>query len=677
LFLIKLRGWLFHVFGLSRNIVKKSGWTSTAVPGLEVTDTGLGRLCPVHPLANDARVLDVLFRLNVKFEPSVLIDAVRLGRGEVVAWFLDGSGRWDAEEDNGAKADSADLQTLEDDIKVNFADLERGLVRRDSAASVNSSEDLVSVAIASPPDDLDEQEARSYLSSPSFLIGVVLTHAVSANDYRLVSFVLRHPLLRQAHAIKPLDVTEYLLSCSRKGHLAILRLLLSVSLPSPPPPVPSFASTLKQYLTIAPGTLQSLLRTASARNQPLIVSFLLSTSLSDPNDDLGGTDNPPLSHAAWRGFTDVVRALLEGGARPDNLSLFLASSRGHVDCMRLMVNKGARPGEDLMWYSGSRSLDQVVRFLIEECGVPVQGCCNMWRVGGRADVANWVERIKLEADGRKLEKAGRGWGGDKGKQVVRDTILATTEGRRTPVLSRSSSSSSSGSLRATSGHVSIDALIDAILPDAPTSMPSSMFDPASHNGWFDAPNNPISPANLAQNYPALAPSPVVTLKVPMPQVMVTAPTPTSYGSANREPKHDLEDDLKIAAHLTLAPPREDEGKSDNGARAACPVRKRGGVVYFDDEDEIVTEPVVAEPKKEYSWGWNDPVGDWVDVTEEYLPERGRRKERVEAVVGFAETMDVWKAGSVERSKSSGSVDGKFYGPSGSSGQAGKKTWGQW
>lgn len=515
LFLVYLKGGTSHVFGPPRprrSTTRIASWNAVVIPVDDLLPN-FGRNISLHPLADSPLVLDVLFRMNANFGPAVLIDAVRLGRRNVVSWFLDGWQRWqEVEESGGAvvpktnnnnnSSTPAIVELLPEDPDLSFQDAEpptyasaaNANSTTSSSSNTSSSEDLVAATAASSygaPDDLSDAEARGYLSSPPFLVSLVLTHAVAVNDYNLVSMLFRHPILRTAHSTKKLDTTDALLAAARKGHLGIFRLLLAISSSTAPIPRPNWSGSINNFVRLSNGAIQSSLRSAAARNQPSIVRFLLSLNppqttspellFVDPNDDLAGTDNPPLSHAAWRGYSDVVKELLKGGARPDNLSLFLASSRGHVDAMRYMVACGARPGEDLLWYSGSRGEESVVKFLVGECGVPVEGCCGMWRVGGRADVANWVERLRNEAImARKSSVKGKEKVGEEGRMTPPPNVSTSS-------LSRSSSISSVGSLsrRQQQGNaVDIDSIIDAIVPDAPAGVPSGMFDPQRHSGWF-------------------------------------------------------------------------------------------------------------------------------------------------------------------------------------------------
>lgn len=419
-------------------------------------------------LADEAKVLDVLFRLGAPFSPSVLIEAVKSGRVNAVKWFLDGFGRFDVGMPRSGTVTPAELNGL---LPIDAPTINYYKKFKDLEVKDESKEDGESRAPSA--DDLADSEAFSYLATPSFLANLILTHSVASNEFAAFDLLLRHPILRFSE--KPLDLTDAVISASRRGHLAVLALLIDLIQPNAlRHPVPSFLPSIRPLISASSTVLQSALRTAAARSQPGTISLLLSLNrpnnlIVDPNDDQSGTDNPPLSHAAWRGHADVVRVLLEGGARPDNLSLFLASSRGYVDSMREMVRRGARPGEDLLWYSGSRLDEPVVRFLLCECGVPIEGCCSMWRVGGRMDVANWVEGIHAECA---EEKRGR-----KGKGKEREELPPA----RTPPMIRSRPGSGASTPQPRS---SLDALIDALVPDAPTGVPSDMFDPRLHSGWF-------------------------------------------------------------------------------------------------------------------------------------------------------------------------------------------------
>jgi len=74
----------------------------------------------------------------------------------------------------------------------------------------------------------------------------------------------------------------------------------------------------------------------------------------DPNQRGAGAE-PALSHAAWFGEPAMVAALLQAGAEVDatsevgNTALMHAAARGYLEVVRLLLAGGADPGHRNKW----------------------------------------------------------------------------------------------------------------------------------------------------------------------------------------------------------------------------------------------------------------------------------------------------------------------------------------
>src|SRR5437763_15251896 len=114
---------------------------------------------------------------------------------------------------------------------------------------------------------------------------------------------------------------------------------------------------------------------AVKRGDLINVRRLLSSG-SDPNESWGGVDTP-LSIAAARGNTPILRLLLDAGAEPSYWTVQVAAFGNHAKAVRLLLAAGAPADAEhgqtpllnaLRWSGFSREQQQRVRQLLREAG---------------------------------------------------------------------------------------------------------------------------------------------------------------------------------------------------------------------------------------------------------------------------------------------------------------------
>ena len=119
---------------------------------------------------------------------------------------------------------------------------------------------------------------------------------------------------------------------------------------------------------------QTALYRAAKRGDAIAVRQLLSSG-SDPNATL--SRDSPLSAAAARGYTPILRLLLDAAAKPDWWELQAAAYGNHAEAVRLLLAAGAAiergdggtPLLNSLKYSGVPLERQVrVRQLLREAG---------------------------------------------------------------------------------------------------------------------------------------------------------------------------------------------------------------------------------------------------------------------------------------------------------------------
>ncbi|GKT61320.1 hypothetical protein ColTof4_01403 [Colletotrichum tofieldiae] len=182
--------------------------------------------------------------------------------------------------------------------------------------------------------------------------------AVCGNS-TIVSFLLERgadPLARDSSNRKPIDLA------ATDGHLDVFEALY-----------PS--------LEIDPLTSETLIMQSAAKGQLLIMRFLLKT-MDDTNFRVEGKS--PVSVAASKSFTEVVRLLLQKNADPNftdddgRTPLGRAVSPGHQDVVFVLLNAGADPNslDEDRWTplhrAASRGMTRMIEALLRH-GATVNG----------------------------------------------------------------------------------------------------------------------------------------------------------------------------------------------------------------------------------------------------------------------------------------------------------------
>ncbi|KAF6821781.1 ankyrin-1 [Colletotrichum musicola] len=175
--------------------------------------------------------------------------------------------------------------------------------------------------------------------------------AAICGNSNIVSFLLERgadPLVKDSSNRKPIDLA------AAGGHLDVFEALY-----------PS--------LDIDPLTSETLIMQSAAKGQLLIVRFLLKTI---DNIDFHVEGESPLSVAASKGFTEVVRLLLQKKADPNfadedgRTPLYRAVSRRHQDVAVVLLNAEADPNslDEERWtplhQAASRGMTKMVEALL-------------------------------------------------------------------------------------------------------------------------------------------------------------------------------------------------------------------------------------------------------------------------------------------------------------------------
>lgn len=116
---------------------------------------------------------------------------------------------------------------------------------------------------------------------------------------------------------------------------------------------------------------------ASWRGNLDVLNILLEHGGGDIEQISRESGNTPLTAAAYAGHVEVVKRLVQAGARVDkpdeegDTALMQAAWNGHVEVVKVLLNAGAKMGKKgkrgkgAVWYAGKAGKREVVKLMIE------------------------------------------------------------------------------------------------------------------------------------------------------------------------------------------------------------------------------------------------------------------------------------------------------------------------